>query len=99
MTTEHAKPTIGRIVWYRGKEGLEALRPAMVVTTVGTLAAAGVTADPRLALTDEMHVHLHVFTPSDRGFFTEYDVPYDDETTGDDERYPQPGKWAWPRRV
>lgn len=83
------KPTMGRIVRYRGKQGLHAPRPAIVVTTTGTLDPRGVEHDARLRLSSDTHVHLHVLTPSDAGFFTEYDVPQGDG----------PGEWNWPERV
>lgn len=94
MSDEPVIPTIGRIVWYRGKKGLHTMRPAIVTVTVDTLDPGGVEVDPRLALTDNMHVHLHVFTPSEQGSFTEYDVPFD---AGDDGTI-APGAWTWPRR-
>lgn len=88
-------PTIGRIVHYRGKRGLQTMRPAMIVVTEATLDPAGVEHDERLALSSAMHVHLHVFTPSDEGSFTEYNVPFDPGAEGDI----APGSWTWPPRV
>lgn len=95
MSTEPVPPTIGRIVHYRGRLGLKTIRPAIVVVTAATLDPAGVEADPRLALDDDMHVHLHVLAPSDQGFFTEYNVPFDAGADGDI----APGAWTWPPRV
>lgn len=80
-------PTIGRVVHYRGKIGLNALRPAMVVCDVNTLDPRGVAAGAIPGLDDEMHVHLRVFGPGDE--FTEYNVG---PGTG-------PGEWSWPHRV
>ena len=85
-------PTPGRIVHYIGKQGINALRPAMIVTTRETLDPRGVEQDDRLELSGSNNVHLHVFTPSDQGFFTEYDIPYDGSGK-------KPGTWKWPERT
>lgn len=85
------QPTLGRIVHYRGREGLQTLRAALVVATVDTLDPTGVESGDVPALQSPMHVHLHVFTPSDRGWFPEYDVPIDKAAGG-----PAPGCWSWP---
>ncbi len=82
------KPTLGRIVHYRGKVGRQVWRPAIVVCTPADLAPGAVEAGEIPDLTGPEHLHLHVLTPSDRGWFTEYDVPMGDE----------PGCWRWPLR-
>jgi hypothetical protein len=89
----HVKPTIGRIVLYRGKLGLHAMRAAVISCTVDTLEADGVAGGMIPNLDDQDHVHLHVFTPSSLGFFVEYNVP---RAAGP---VIQPGEWAWPPRV
>ena len=82
-------PTLGRIVLYRGKLGRQLWRPAIVVCTRWDLDPEGVEAGEIPDITGDNNVHLHVFTPSERGFFTEYDVAFGDE----------PGNWRWPLRV
>ncbi len=69
-----ARPSLCRMVVYRGKHGHNAPR--------------GDDAGAVPALSSPMHVHLHVFTPSDQQGWTEYDVPYGDG----------PGEWSWPPR-
>ncbi len=80
-------PALGRIVHYVGKLGVNARRAAIVTCTTADV-HEGTDLTP---LTDSAHVHLHVLTPGDRGFFVEYDVPYDAEGA--------PGTWSWPPRV
>jgi hypothetical protein len=80
-------PTIGRIVHYRGKLGMQTLRPAMVVVTVDNLDQRGVDAGLIEPLDSPEHVHLQVFGPGE--MFHEYNVPPGDE----------PGHWSWPPRV
>lgn len=82
------KPTTGRILRYRGKQGLNAVRAAIVTADVTTLDPQGVKDGGVPALTDDEHVHLWVFTPSEKGGFAEYNVP-----PGSD-----PGCWFWPPR-
>ncbi|MFD1145964.1 hypothetical protein [Saccharothrix hoggarensis] len=77
------QPKHGQIVEYRGKLGLQAVRPALVVASVDNLDPRGVENDPRLALDSPTHAHLLVFTPSDGGFFMEFNV-----ASGDG-----PGEW------
>lgn len=91
--TSYVRPTIGRIVLYRGKVGLHAMRAALITCTVDTLEPQGVADGLIPPLTDQDHVHLHVFTPSNMGFFIEYNVP---KAAGDEIA---PGEWAWPPRV
>lgn len=86
-------PTIGRIVQYRGKQGFNALRAAIITATVHTLDPRGVEAGAIPALDSPDHVHLLVFTPSDTGFFVEYNVPLDEPGTC------RPGTWQWPTKV
>lgn len=87
--------TAGRIVMYRGKYGYQALRPAMVVCTTDTLDPRGVQSGEVQALTDENHVHLQVFTPSEKGMFFEQNIPY---WPGDVKETPV-GHWTWPARA
>lgn len=82
------KPTTGRILRYRGREGHQAVRAAIVIADVETLEPAGVEAGHIPALDSDEHVHLWVFTPSAAGGFLEYNV-----APGDD-----PGQWSWPPR-
>ncbi len=93
MPSSHTRPTIGRIVLYRGKLGMHAMRAALISCTVDTLEPDGVAGGMIQSLNDQDHVHLHVFTPSSLGFFVEYNVPL---ATGSEI---QPGEWAWPPRV
>ncbi|WP_330438830.1 hypothetical protein OHB44_28065 [Micromonospora sp. NBC_00821] len=83
------KPSTGRIVRYRGKQGLLAMRAAIVTADVETLDPRGVAADEVPALDSDQHVHLWVFTPSEKGGFAEFNVAPGDE----------PGQWSWPPRV
>lgn len=87
------QPTLGRIVQYRGKQGLQAMRAAIVTATVDTLDPRGVEAGEVPALDSPNHVHLHVFTPSTAGFFVEFNVPQDEPGMC------RPGMWQWPTRV
>lgn len=82
-------PTLGRILHYRGKLGLNALRAAIVTATVDSLDPRGVEAGEVPALDSSLHVHLWVYTPSNQGGFAEYNVPPGDG----------PGQWVWPPRV
>jgi hypothetical protein len=81
-------PSLCRSVIYRGRHGFHALRAAVVIATQDTLDPRGVEAGAVPALDSQMHVHLHVFTPSDQQGWTEYNVPYGDG----------PGQWSWPPR-
>lgn len=81
------RPTLCRIVRYVGKHGIHATRAAIVSCTVDELDPAG----DAPALDSPMHVHLFVTTPSDRGSFTEYNVPHDPDGA--------PGTWHWPTRT
>lgn len=85
----------GRIVMYRGKYGFNTLRPAIVVCTIDTLDPRGVDTGEVSALSDAEHVHLQVFTPSEKGMFFEQNVPY---WNGHIEEMPG-GHWTWPMRV
>lgn len=82
------RPTTGRVLRYRGKLGLNAVRAAIVTADVDTLDPRGVASGDIPALDSDQHVHLWVFTPGERGGFTEYNVP---PGTG-------PGQWHWPAR-
>lgn len=82
-------PTLGRIVHYRGKQGRQCWRAAIVTCTRADIAGDAVEQGELPALDSDTHLHLHVLTPSDRGFFVEYNVPQ-----GED-----PGCWRWPPRT
>ena len=81
------KPSLGCIVRYVGKYGINAPRAAIVSCSLADLQAEG---DAPL-LDSDMHVHLTVFTPSRQGMFGEFNVPYDPDAA--------PGTWSWPPRV
>lgn len=83
------KPTLGRIVHYRGKQGFHAMRAAIVTGTVDSLDPRGVDGGHVPSLDSEHHVHLWVFTPGESGGFPEFNVPHGTE----------PGQWTWPPRV
>lgn len=87
------KPTLGRIVHYRGKLGLHAMRAAIVAADVNTLDPRGVELGEVPALDSEMHVHLVVFTPGTLMSFPEFNVPHG--VPGDDGMIPH-GSWQWP---
>lgn len=89
-------PTLGRTVHYRGKEGVKALRAAIVSCTVEELDQQNVLDGHISDLDDEMHVHLHVITPGARGHFEEFNVPFGEPQT--DGKIP-PGTWCWPKLV
>lgn len=82
------KPTTGRILRYRGRQGFNAVRAAIVTADVDTLDPRGVEAGVIPALDDDEHVHLWVFTPGEKGGFTEYNIGPGDG----------PGQWSWPPR-
>ena len=84
--------SLGRIVHYRGREGLRTLRAAVITANTATLDPRGVTAGTVEALDSPQHVHLHVFTPGRVGF-PETNIPYGPGRDGT----PEPGCWAWPR--
>lgn len=95
------RPTLGRIVHYRGKQGLLAPRAAIVTATVDSLDPRGVASGEVPALDSAEHVHLWVFTPGDKGGFAEYNVPRGAAPAGEAEtaHYIPPGTWCWPPRV
>lgn len=93
------QPTLGRIVHYRGKQGLHAMRAAIVTADVRSLDPRGVEAGLIPALTDDMHVHLWVFTPGESGGFTEYNVPCGEPHENQPGQELPPGSWGWPPRV
>ncbi|GGK90328.1 hypothetical protein Ppa06_58130 [Planomonospora parontospora subsp. parontospora] len=83
------RPATGRIVRYRGKQGLHALRAAIVTADVETLDPEGVRVGALPGLDSEFHVHLWVFSPGHaRGGFAEFNV-------GPGQT---PGTWHWPER-
>lgn len=65
------------------------MRAALISCTVDSLELAGMVEGTIPSLTDQDHVHLHVFTPSAMGFFVEYNVP---KATGNELA---PGEWDW----
>lgn len=89
MTT----PSLGRIVRYRGRHGLQAERAAIITATVGSLDPRGVTTGQVRGLDSPEHVHLWVFTPGGPGF------PEDNVPLCPAGLPLRPGMWAWPPRV
>ncbi len=85
--TGAALPSMGRIVHYRGKQGYQAWRPAIVTVDAANLDPRGVEAGVIPALDSDEHVHLKVFSAGED--FAEYNVPPGDG----------PGCWRWPPRV
>ncbi|MEQ4717905.1 hypothetical protein [Nonomuraea sp. B19D2] len=83
------RPVTGRIVRYRGKQGLHAVRAAIVTADVETLDPEGVRLGAVPPLDSAFHVHLWVFTPGQQGGFHEYNVGPGSE----------PGTWHWPVRT
>lgn len=90
-------PTLARIVHYRGNRGLQTMRAAIVTATIDSLDLTGVERGDVPALTDDMHVHLWVWTPAvsgpnaAAGGFGEFDIPY-----GGPGPEIAPGTWTWP---
>ncbi|MFC7591012.1 hypothetical protein ACFQYP_64790 [Nonomuraea antimicrobica] len=82
------RPQLADNVIYRGRDGLQAPRAAIVTATADSLDVRGVEAGEVPALTSPAHVHLHVLTPSPAGFFVEFDVPPGQG----------PGQWHHPSR-
>jgi len=95
------KPTIGRIVHYRGKQGLLAPRAAIVTATVDSLDPRGVESGEVPALADDQHVHLWVFGPGVSCGFAEFDVPRGEAADGQQPTAGTipPGTWCWPPRI
>lgn len=91
------KPSLGRILHYRGNQGRMAYRAAIVTATVASLDPDGVDSGDVPALDDDMHVHLWVYTPGMSGGFPEFNVPHGGELT--DAQDIPPGSWCWPPRV
>jgi hypothetical protein len=81
------KPTLCRLVQYRGKLGYRVWKAAVVIVDRANLDPRAVEAGVIPGLSSDMHVHLRILAPE--GEFTEYDVPPGDE----------PGCWRWPPRV
>lgn len=92
------KPYLGQIVWYRGKQGRQALRAAVVTATTSTLDPDGVESGDVPALSSDHHAHLWVFTPAkqgpsaESGGFPEFDVPPCDSHSLDEL---EPGAWTF----
>lgn len=93
------KPSLGRIVHYRGKQGLLAMRAAIVTCDVNSLDPRGVEAGVIPGLSSDTNVHLWVFTPGESGGFTEYNVPNGEGVEGCAPGEIPPGSWMWPPRV
>lgn len=95
------KPTTGRILRYRGKQGLLAMRAAIVTADVDTLDPRGVESGDIPGLDSDEHVHLWVFTPGEKGGFTEYNVPKGEAAGGQEPTGGTipPGTWCWPPRA
>lgn len=89
------KPTLGRIVHYRGKHGYQAMRAAVVTADVHSLDPRGVEAGDIPALDSDQHVHLWVFTPGEAGGFTEYNVPCGEPREHQPGQELPPGTWCW----
>lgn len=87
------KPSMGRIVKYRGKFGRKLMRSAFVTCTIDDLDYDGVAAGEIPDLDSDMHVHLNVATPSTMMWFPEFNVSFG--VPGEDGMIP-PGTWAWP---
>jgi hypothetical protein len=83
-TSDSPRPTLGRIVHYRGKQGYQAPRCAIVTGTVDSLDPRGVESGAVPALDSDQHVHLWVFTPGEVGF-PEYNIGPGTS----------PGEWSW----
>lgn len=88
-------PTLGRIVHYRGKQGVQAMRAAIVVVDWDSWVRGGDIPD----LDDEGHVHLWVFSPNDQGGFMEYNVKQANPDVLHADGKINPGTWTWPARV
>lgn len=94
-------PTLGRIVHYRGKQGLHAPRAAIVTATQASLDPRGIESGDVPALDSPEHVHLWVFTPGAQGGFAEFNVPHGEPADGQEATAGTipPGTWCWPPRV
>lgn len=84
-------PRLPDTVLYRGKEGYQAMRSAMVTGTVASLDPRGVEGGHVQALDSDEHVHLWVFTPGSSGGFPEFNVPHGSPEDGSI----PPGSWCW----
>jgi hypothetical protein len=92
-----ALPAVNRMVRYVGKQGVHAVRPAVVTVDVNTY----VDHEEGVPLESPMHAHLWVFTTLSRSDyeagnpgkpgFHEMNVPYSHTK--------EPGTWHWPERV
>lgn len=88
-------PSLGDVVLYRGKQGVLAMRAAIVTGTVESLDPINVDVGNVRALTSDEHVHLWVFTPGESGGFAEFDVPRGEPVDG----CIPPGSWRLPPSV
>jgi len=87
------RPGLCEVVQYRGKQGYQALRSAIVTATADSLDPRGVEAGDVAALDSPTHVHLWVFDLGERGGFPESNVALDDPGMC------RPGMWQWPSGV
>lgn len=92
------KPTLGRIVHYRGKQGFLAMGAAIVTADITSLDPRGVASGEVPALDSDEHVHLWVFTPGARNVsgLAEFNVPRGELLGG---AHCPPGTWMWPPRA
>lgn len=95
------RPTLGRIVHYRGSQGRMAPRAAIVTGTADSLDPDGVASGDVPALDSPEHVHLWVFTPGRSAGFPEFNVPRGEPAAGEETTAATipPGTWCWPPRV
>lgn len=95
------RPSLGRIVHYRGKQGYQAARAAIVTGTVDSLDPRGADAGATPALDSDQHVHLWVFTPGSSAGFPESNIPFGEAVDGLESTAGTipPGTWCWPPRV
>lgn len=93
------KPTLGRIVHYRGKQGRQAMRAAIVTGTVDSITSDGIESGDVPALDSEDHVHLWVFTPGSSGGFPEFNVLCGEPHESQRDQEIPPGTWGWPPRA
>jgi len=91
------KPTLGRIVHYRGNQGRQAMRAAIVTGTTVSLDPGGIASGDVPALDSDEHAHLWVFTPGASGGFAEFNVPRGESPRPGEPI--QPGSWCWPSRA
>lgn len=92
------KPTLGRIVHYRGKQGRLSMRAAIVTGTVDSVTSDGIESGDVPGFDSDEHVHLWVFTPGASGGFPEFNVPLGEPGEHQPGQEIPPGSWCWPKR-